>query len=397
MSKQVRAAFAAHRQGRTFKTVDEWNTFVTKTWRDERVTKSTEEREVMDTKVSFADIICGSTTIAKRARKGEVPRGTIYGDPVSHDDEDDDDDDAKSAAKKIMAYARQLDDDDDDDEDAKKNKLKAFAKRWGVTLKDADDDDDDDDDDEQDAKHKDADDDSDDDELKAGEKHSRGIAHHSKDVAWPSGPSKKARSKSTFDHAKTRVSFASTIFPRSDGDSAAYVHDVTAPDSFGPRAADQGQDALARKYSDMVQARLGGGLRDKSGSGDETDIIPRAGGIDPWLGDTRSTPNSGFRPMRGGEGDANHTGGEDRGGRLAQPRQDYVDNVPGPTRVGDMRLMNPGNSGIAGPSGFRPSFNGGMLRTLKSAPRKGGLFRNLLVDGVNAGGSTQPPRDPDKE
>jgi hypothetical protein len=361
----------------------------------------------------------GQTPFSKRARKGEVPRGTIYGDPIIPEDEDEDDDDSKVAMKRIRQFAKDLDESDDESEDDKKRKLKAFAKRWGVILRDADESDDADDDDDEDTedakrkrrkalaldptgmlssgtglpkkpKTKDDGDEDEDDEMDGGAKRARGMA---------------SLKGVKFDHTKTRVSFASTIFPRGDGDRSVLAYPIDSPETMSaPTRASAGQDALNRSYADAVLARLGGGLKSKLGPDGEQDMIPNAGAGDPWLGTSRDVPNSGFKPFRSGEGDRGHIV-TDKGNPPARTNQGRADSytleqdniVPeGGAMVsvklpGGMRIANPGVSGIRGPSGFAPSFNDSMMSVLKSsAPRRPGLFRNLITDGTNKGGSTQP-------
>ncbi len=356
------------------------------------------------------------------------------------DEDEDDADDQEDAKALIMEKARRLDQDSDLSEDEKKRRLKNYARTLGVKLKDesADEDSDSDDaDDEEDAKRKaikavkralkaaydeddedakrkalralralkdDGDEDDDEDDRKAKGYKDEEDDEMDDDAKRARGVAASRKMRGRFDFRKSGVSFASTIFPQSDGDRKVYQYDITQPETMSaPRRADSGVDALNREYGEAVLERLSGGLSGQLGTDYDDSAIPRAGGIDPWLGDTRTTPNSGARFMPRGDGDKGHIV-TDLGNPPARTNQGRADSytleqdniVPeGGAMVpvslpGGMRVVNPGVSGIRGPSGFAPTFRDGMLSVLKSAPRRPGLFRSIITDGRNAGGSTQP-------
>jgi len=140
----------------------------------------------------------------------------------------------------------------------------------------------------------------------------------------------------------------------------------------GPRVADAGQDALGREYSDAVMDRIAGAFSAKQGG--EPDAIPNAGAGRTFEGTTQDIQ---YRPQAFTQGDG-EVGQEPRRGpfspNLGAGPGSYVDNEAGmPTRVGDMRLMNPTNSGIAEPADFRAP------EPVQKSRRKVGLFKSAIL------------------
>lgn len=302
------------------------------------------------------------TAVNKSERKSKVSFSNVI---LKSRTKDDDDESAK--AKAITAAQRAFDDakdDDDDDEEAKQKALKVYRAALKAALDDKKDDDEDDTDD--DVKSKAAydldDDKKDDDDTKTKGRVQR------------------------FGRA-AKVSKAGVFASWLDGSMHAVKEfDLTDTSRDGKlEGADDGEDALGREYADQALERLGGGL---TGSHGDTSGIPNAGGTDPWLGDTRSTPNSGFKPMAGGEGDAGHIV-EDKGRLPVKPNKgngeayellrEGMEPGTSPVRVGPFVVMNPGISGLTEPASAQ--FPDAKTSVLKRAKR--GIFASVLDDKKN--------------
>lgn len=190
------------------------------------------------------------------------------------------------------------------------------------------------------------------DEMSAAEAKLRGAAKDADEDDEDVDEAKQSRAQ------MVKVAPDSRVYPLAD-----------QPDRSGPRVH-EGSDALGREYSDAVMDRIAGAFSRKEGG--DPDAVPNAGAGEAWESDTRDIA---YRPQAFTEGDG--TVGQEPRRKPFEPNMgkgpgSYVDDEVGmPTRVGDMRILNPLNSGIAPASGFRAP------EPVRKS-RKTGIFKNVV-------------------
>jgi hypothetical protein len=176
---------------------------------------------------------------------------------------------------------------------------------------------------------------------------------------------------------KKKSVFRSVVFP------AVRTFPLQDQPDRQPRDADTGIDPSGdRAYSDAVLERLGGGTGGHKS--DSPSPIPNAGAGPTREHDSRGVPNSGFRPMPGGEGDAGHIV-DDHGQMTVDPNFGagtgaYTNRQIGEldgvmVKVGPNWLMRNVDPGIAQVAPFAEP--GPRTDVLKMKKAKPGMFRRV--------------------